>query len=93
MFELIFKFFSNKNLTKYTAEKVIDYTNSLSADIQRNVELSIKDDRSKEIAKLANVMNSISGSEKSQELPLVTKLKAESDDVPDLCATNGVNFK
>lgn len=60
--------------------------------MQRNVDISLQDEEAKEIIELANLMSSITN-DKSQEVPLLLKIKAESDEIPDLCSTNNVNFR
>lgn len=82
--------FRNRHLINYPNERIVEYINSLSEDIQKNVERSITDPAVKETLKLASLMNSIS--EKTHELPLVIKLKAEQESIPDALKTHGVNF-
>lgn len=84
--------FRHHHLTEYPAEKIIEYVNLLSADIQKNVENSITDPIAQEHLKLANLMSSIADNEKPQELPLVMKLKSESHKIPEALKTNDVNF-
>lgn len=60
--------------------------------MQRNIDFSLENEKAKENIKLANLMSSITN-DKSQEVPLLSKIKAESDDIPDLCSTNNVNFR
>lgn len=80
----------------YPNERIVEYVNSLSKDIQKHLEESITDPNVKEVLKLANLMSRISDQnmdeKKPQELPLVLKLKCETD-VPDTTKTNNVNFK
>lgn len=83
--------YRNRYLEKYPPEKIIMYVNSLSADVQKHIE-TINDPDTNETTKLANLMDSICGEEKSQELPLVLKLKAESQFIPFSIDTHGVNF-
>jgi hypothetical protein len=84
--------FSNKHLQKYTKERIIEYVNTMSSDIQRNVDLESEDLESKEIIKLAILMSSVSDNAKPKELPLVLKIKSESDG-PNSWSTNQANFK
>jgi hypothetical protein len=82
----------NKYLKEYSEERIINYVNSLSADVQRNFD-EIDDEKVKEVCKLANLMGSISDKERSHEIPLVVKIKSEADEISNQCATNKVNFK
>lgn len=84
--------FRHRELTDYPEEKIIEYVNLLSADVQKNVENSITDPKAQENLKLANLMSSIAENDKPQELPLVMKLKSESQKIPEALKTNNVNF-
>jgi hypothetical protein len=82
----------NKNLKEYSEERIINFVNSLSADVQRNVN-ETDDEQVKEACKLATLMGSICDKERSHEIPLVVKIKSESEELSNQCATNKVNFK
>lgn len=64
----------------------------MSADVQKHVELSIEDPNTKKTMQLANLVKDLCDNEKPQELPLVLKLKAESELTPVSFDTNHVNF-
>jgi hypothetical protein len=63
-------------LQQYDEEKIRSYTNSAAAEIQKAVDLSIKDERTKEISTLAKIMSDITGADTPHELPLLLKLNA-----------------
>lgn len=86
-------FYRNKLLAQYEPQKIIDYTNSVAADIQNSTEQSITDPRSKEIFTLAKVLNDISGDNKPQELPLLLKLNASTISSQGSLKSNEVNFR
>ena len=85
---------SNRHLKNYSKEKIIEYVNSVSADVQKKVEESITfdDPEADEVMKLANFMSSITNRPISQEVPLVLKLKSQSDAIPEAFFTQNVNF-
>lgn len=82
----------NRYLQKYPPEKIIEYVNSVSGDIQKYIEASIDGSDAKETFQLVHLMTNICNEEKPQELSLALKLKAESDKIPPSIDTNGVNF-
>lgn len=85
-------FFRNKYLAKYPPEKIIEYVNCIAADIQKHIEKSIVDPEAKTVLDMSTLMSNICDNEKPNELPLVLKLKAESNLTPNALKTHGVNF-
>lgn len=56
------------------------------------MEKSIIDPEAKKVLDMATLMSNICDNEKPNELPLVLKLKAESNLIPSALKTHGVNF-
>lgn len=65
----------------------------MSADVQKHVESTTEDPDLKEVFLLSNLTKEICDNRKPQELPLMLKLKVESDIVAPSIKTNGVDFK
>lgn len=76
---------------KHPPERIIEYVNTVSADLQKQIDESITDPDSKAIIKLANLMPVINN-QKLSELPLVMKLKSASENYVEMHATNNVDF-
>jgi hypothetical protein len=87
----MFFHFRNKLLSQYDPKKIVEYTTNVAEDIQKHVEHTPKDARTKQIFTLAKVLNDISGENKPQELPLLLKLNASAQSHGSL-KTNEVNF-
>lgn len=76
----------------YTEDRIVEFVNAVASDIQRKTEESITDPEVKEILSLAQLVDTISEKGKPQELPLVMKIKAESEYWNMYPRTHGVNF-
>lgn len=83
--------YRNRCLGKYPPEKIIEYINLVSKDAQKHIEQTITEPEVINIMELANLMSVICD-EKPQELPLMLKLKSESNDIPNFANTDFVNF-
>lgn len=92
LFADTFDHFRNRQLSHYPKERIIDYVNRLSSDIQKNIDESVEDLGEAEVLNLANFMSNIDDNRKPQELPLIMKLKSESDRLPSAIKTHNVNF-
>lgn len=80
-------------LQEYPEEKIVQFINSIAGDIQKGVENEITDEVASSAFQLANIVNDIGNKQKSQELSMAMKLKAEDPNIPaDIC-THGVDFR
>jgi len=88
----LFANFSNRHLQDYPKERIIEYVNAMSSDIQRNVDCC-RDADAKQIIRLSNLVSNITEiNDRTKEVPLVMQLKAESAKIPQNYETSNVNF-
>jgi hypothetical protein len=83
---------SHKHIGDFTSERIAEFVNCVSSDVQKKIEQSIEDPEAQQVFRLAQLMSQITDNEKPQELPLALKARAESKNQPELMRTNGVQF-
>ncbi|CAO1325674.1 unnamed protein product [Diamesa hyperborea] len=88
----IHKINNAKRLQEYPPERIIDYTNILSSNIQNAIEDTIEDPEVQNMIKLAKNMESFTKGDRADELKSVTKLLSQSDKIENFRTTNNVDF-
>lgn len=80
-------------LKEYSEDRIVGFINSVAADVQKGVEAELVDEEASNTFQLANVVNGIGNKQKSQELSMAMKLKAESIEIPHDVFTHKVDFR
>ena len=76
----------------YSSDKIIEFINATANDVQKGVEMSIDDPETQKTIHLANLLSNSVKDQKPKEVPMLIKIKTESEKAPCPSKTNNVNF-